>query len=202
MCVERRVRLSVSLRDCSGRNVSVCGIARLGMFSRVTCFLAHPRRTFVGLDCDFTVRKSGEQTVVREVQSRSEDDALVDLLAYSSSSSKPLDLHACVDKVLVAIIHSVESEVDNFFSFFFESKLAIGATVLCKHVQPQFILSGMKSAQDPESDHFGRCFGIPSNDYLTIFSAIAVDQFFGCESTEFSVVHVCRGTRFSTRPGG
>ena len=56
VCVERRVRWCVSLRDCSARGVlrgvlcgiaqlggiSLCGIAQLGMFSRVCVFQSHP----------------------------------------------------------------------------------------------------------------------------------------------------------------
>ena len=32
-----------------------CEIAQFGMSLRVVCFLAHPRRTFVGLEGDFAV---------------------------------------------------------------------------------------------------------------------------------------------------
>ena len=134
---------SCALLDWSARGVFFSRMAQLGMFSRVVCFLSHPRWTFVGLDGDFIVFKLGEQTVLREVQPRSEDDALVELVACSSSSSKPLDLHACMDSVLVAIT-SVGSEIDNFFSLFFVWELARGVTVLCRSVQLHFILSAMK----------------------------------------------------------
>ena len=127
---------SCALRDWSARDVFFAGL-------RVVCLLSHPRWTFVGLDGDFTLLKLGEQTVLRELQSRSEDDALVELVACSSSSSEPLDLHACVDSVLVAIV-SFGSEIDNFFSLFFVSQLALGVTVLCRNAQFHFILSGVK----------------------------------------------------------
>ena len=54
----------------------VCGIAQLGMslvaelYSRIVGFLSQPRRTFVGLDGGFTVIKSGEQAVVRGVETK------------------------------------------------------------------------------------------------------------------------------------
>ena len=44
---------------CSGALCAVlCGTAQFGMSSRVVCFLAHSRRTLVGLDGDFSVRKT------------------------------------------------------------------------------------------------------------------------------------------------
>ena len=69
-CEERFAELHsweyLSLRDCTARDVLI-GCAFSGAL----------RRTFVDLDGDVTASKPGEQTVVREVLSRSEDDALV-----------------------------------------------------------------------------------------------------------------------------
>ena len=79
----RRVRLCVSFPNCAVRGVLVfAGLHSSGCSQGVVRFLAHPRRTFVGLDGDVTVREPGEQTVVREAQSRSEDDALVEPVAF------------------------------------------------------------------------------------------------------------------------
>ena len=84
--VVRRVRLYVSSRNCTARYVAPCfslriaqlgvfwnvprGIAQLGLFSRVVRFPSQLRRTFVGLDGDFTVIKPDKQTVVRGAETK------------------------------------------------------------------------------------------------------------------------------------
>ena len=115
------------------------GLHSSGCSHGLCVFLAHSCRTFVGSDGDFTVRKPGEQTVVCEVQSRSEDRAHGELVAYSSSSSKPLDLHAVRGQCPGSNHSELRVGYRPILFLVLRVALALGATALCKHVQPHLI---------------------------------------------------------------